>query len=251
MEADKADITKTPELEELQQIVNERSHVPALLSNPKWTANYRIHRRIVSQLSKGRVFIGGDAAHIHSPAAAQGMNTGIQDMFNLAWKLALVVNCHSPESILDSYHLERYPVEKAVLKTTDLLLKMVSLKNPIAAAVRDFAAPVLTGLAPVKKILREKISELSVGYPDSPIVEDHHTGARYRAGERMPDAKAFSLDNNTPGIFDLLRYGNHLLLLFSGTNAISSDDERAPSFCSNCKAFWKRTIIDLSYKCRQ
>ncbi len=79
-----------PTLEDCQSIVDQRTPFPAKLSDPSWTAYYRIHRRIVPYLQEGRVFLAGDAAHIHSPAAAQGMNTGIQDAFNLGWKLALV-----------------------------------------------------------------------------------------------------------------------------------------------------------------
>jgi 2-polyprenyl-6-methoxyphenol hydroxylase-like FAD-dependent oxidoreductase len=133
-----------PSLEVCQRIVAERVPMPATLSDPNWTAYYRIHRRIVPRLQQERVFLAGDAAHIHSPAAAQGMNTGIQDAFNLAWKLALVAHGQAPDSLLESYNAERYPVESAVLKNTDLLLSLASVRQPVARKLRDLLLPHLS-----------------------------------------------------------------------------------------------------------
>ncbi len=217
--ADQADRNKTPRLEEIQALVDERSHVKAVLSNPNWMANYRIHRRIVSHLRENRVFLAGDAAHIHSPAAAQGMNTGIQDVFNLAWKLALVANGHSPDSILDSYNAERYPVEKDVLQRTDVLLKMVQIKNPILMKIRDLVAQLVLGFHPVNKRLVNQISELAVEYHNSPIVRGVQSNTVLRAGQRFPDA--IFIDRTTGSvkrIFEMLQDGKHLLLFFAGNN---------------------------------
>ncbi len=107
-----ADGSRLPTLEQCQKLVDERCPIPIKLSNPRWTSYYRVHHRIVSKLQEGRVFVAGDAAHIHSPAAAQGMNTGIQDAFNLAWKLALVCEGVGGEKLLATYNEERYPVER-------------------------------------------------------------------------------------------------------------------------------------------
>jgi 2-polyprenyl-6-methoxyphenol hydroxylase-like FAD-dependent oxidoreductase len=229
---------KVPALEELQAVVDKRSHVKAMLSDPKWTANYRIHRRIVSKLREGRVFLAGDAAHIHSPAAAQGMNTGIQDVFNLAWKLALVVNGNAPESLLESYHLERYPVEKGVLKRTDLLLKMVSLKNPLLMGVRDFVAPLLFGFHVVKKRLAEQISELAIEYKNSPVISTLRCQGHFGAGERLPDA-IFSRKGtaDSASIYSLLRNGKHLLLLLAGEKPDLSELRGLRQTADTVKAF--------------
>lgn len=218
VEAAKAPLDKVPALEELQAVFDERSHVKGVLSDPRWTANYRIHRRIVPGLHYGRVFLAGDAAHIHSPAAAQGMNTGIQDVFNLAWKLALVVRGHSPESILESYHAERYPVEQGVLKSTNLLLNIVSIHHPLATTIRDVLAPFLTGFGAVKQFIGEKISELAVEYPNSPIIAAHSCHGLYEAGERLPDAPLLSVSPEAApkSVYALLCAGRHVLLLLAG-----------------------------------
>jgi 2-polyprenyl-6-methoxyphenol hydroxylase-like FAD-dependent oxidoreductase len=104
---------RNPTIEEWQEVVNQRSSVPMQLTDPDWTANFRVSSRMVEHVRRGRVFLMGDAAHIHSPALAQGMNTGIQDAWNLAWKLSLVQKSLSALSLLDSYEKERMPVSGA------------------------------------------------------------------------------------------------------------------------------------------
>jgi 2-polyprenyl-6-methoxyphenol hydroxylase-like FAD-dependent oxidoreductase len=99
-----------PSLDELQRIYDQRSHIPARFHHLTWSAWFRINSRMVSRLKVGRLLLGGDAAHIHSPAGAQGMNTGIQDMINLSWKLAMVVNGKARPALLDTYEAERLPV---------------------------------------------------------------------------------------------------------------------------------------------
>src|SRR5690606_4991913 len=112
-----------PTLEELQDAVDRRSYIKEKLSDPLWTSSFSIHRRHVSKYRINRVFLAGDAAHIHSPAGGQGMNTGMQDAFNLGWKLALAANNLVTDNFLDSYEEERLAVALNVLQMTDFITK--------------------------------------------------------------------------------------------------------------------------------
>jgi 2-polyprenyl-6-methoxyphenol hydroxylase-like FAD-dependent oxidoreductase len=205
---------QSPSLETCQKIVDERLPFKAALTDPSWTAYYRIHRRIVPRLQQDRVFLIGDSAHIHSPAAAQGMNTGIQDAFNLAWKLALAAQGHAGEGLLDSYHAERYPVERGVLQGTDLLLKMASLKQQALRSVRDHLLPLISSTRTFQEKAGENISEIAIAYHGSPIVLERDRGGGLRAGDRAPDAALMTQDDIAVRLHELLRRGKFLLLLF-------------------------------------
>ena len=98
---------------------------------------FRIHRREAARFRQDRVFLLGDAAHIHSPVGGQGMNMGIQDSFNLAWKLSLVLRSGGNAQLLDSYEAERKPVDEAVIRQTDRGTRLISLHGSVARFVRD------------------------------------------------------------------------------------------------------------------
>ena len=142
---------------------------------------------MVRTYRSGRVFLAGDAAHIHSPIGGQGMNTGMQDAFNLAWKLALVDRCTcSPEPLLGSYNLERVAVGRKVLADTGRATALAVVKGAALQTVRNNVASLLFGLAPVRRAMANTLAELSVGYPDSPL-NGAGDGARGpRPGERAP-----------------------------------------------------------------
>jgi 2-polyprenyl-6-methoxyphenol hydroxylase-like FAD-dependent oxidoreductase len=184
-----APLDRDPTLEECQAMVSARVTVPATLSDPRWTANFRVNSRMVKQLRHGRVFLAGDAAHIHGPAGGQGMNTGIQDAFNLAWKLALVER-GADDALLDSYHAERHPVDRDVLRYTDLALDLASSSNRIASLLRNRVAPLVVPLSAVQRFLRRTVSEISIEYEKSWLVEEHALHGGPRAGDRAPDAVA-------------------------------------------------------------
>jgi len=143
----------------------------------KWSSYFRIHHRQVARLRVGRMFIAGDAAHIHSPFGGQGMNTGLQDVWNLAWKLDLVLRGHGSEELLESYSAERRPVIKHVLETTHLLTKAMGTPSKFAQAIRDTMIPMVSRLAPFQHAFVQRLSELGVAYRGSPIVEG--AGERY------------------------------------------------------------------------
>ncbi|NKX17396.1 hypothetical protein HGG75_27170 [Ochrobactrum pseudogrignonense] len=127
----------------------------------------RINDRKLRSYRYGRIFLAGDAAHIHNPAGA-GMNTGMQDAFNLAWKLALVIKGICREDLLDSYSAERSLVGDDVLKSSGRLTKIAILKNPVLQMLRNFAAHHITA-APVQHLIGSAVTELSIHYPQSPL----------------------------------------------------------------------------------
>ena len=167
-------------LAECQAVVDARGPGGVRLSDPRWLSRFRLHRRLAPQMRVGQVFLAGDAAHIHSPAGGQGMNTGIQDAVNLAWKLALVTQGASPDALLASYQVERHPVAADVLRDTDLAMRAVTLHDKPVEAVRDQVLASFSGLEPVRRRVRDRVAQLSVRYRHSPIVED--AGGADRSG---------------------------------------------------------------------
>ena len=158
-----------PTLEEAQAIVNRRGPAGVTLSDPIWMAGFAINERKVKDYSAGRVFLAGDAAHIHSPAGGQGMNTGMQDEINLAWKLALIARGNAKPTLLDSYSLERSPVAKQILSDSGQMTRVAMLKGAFTENLRNFAAHHILGLSKMKHFAAERLSEVTIGYPDSPL----------------------------------------------------------------------------------
>jgi FAD binding domain len=136
-----------------------------------WSSYFRIHHRDVASLNVGRIFIAGDAAHIHSPFGGQGMNTGLQDVWNLAWKLDLVVRGRGSEQLLNSYSAERTPVIKGVIETTHRLTRALGSASKFAQAVRETAIPLISRTSIFQKRFIDNLSELGIAYAGSPIIE--------------------------------------------------------------------------------
>ena len=219
-----------PTLEEFQQMADELSSIPMRLHDPSWLSRFRLHHRGVVSYRAGRAFVAGDAAHIHSPAGGQGMNTGIQDSYNLAWKLALVIDGRAPDSILDSYHEERHPVGRRLLRTTDRMFNVAATHNPLFTALRNALIPRVLPWALGKRSRRARafrfVSQLGIKYPGSPVVEEDRVGAdlAFRrgptAGSRAPDGPLrLAGDGREVPLFSLLRGTPHHLLLFAGRGA--------------------------------
>ncbi|MBA3650988.1 MAG: FAD-dependent monooxygenase [Chthoniobacterales bacterium] len=216
-------------LDDVQTVADARGPAGARLSDPTWISRFHISHRIVPQFRKLRVFLLGDAAHIHSPAGGQGMNTGIQDAFNLAWKLALVVRGLSPVQLLGSFHTERVPVARGVLNLTDRITRMATTRNSVAQSVRDFLLPVVSGIDLVGEKVADRLAELGVNYRQSPFVENVG-GGRLRAGDRAPDAELRDANGQARRLFEIFRAPRHVLLLFLGAGFDA--DEKMELLCS-------------------
>ena len=135
----------TPTLDQVQAVIDRRGPRGMEAFDPIWLAGFRINGRKVSDYRWGRVFLVGDAAHVHSPAGGQGMNTGMQDAFNLAWKLALVVRETCGEHLLDSYSPERSKVGDEVLKAAGRLDDVGTMRNPVSQTIRNLVGHVMLG----------------------------------------------------------------------------------------------------------
>ena len=205
-----------PTMEEIAALAKARCFHPMEISDCVWKAWFRISHRMVQQYSIGRVFLAGDAAHIHSPAGGQGMNTGIQDAFNLGWKLALVTHGVADARLLASYEAERMPVARSVVNLTDRMTRTATAQNPVAQHLRDWLVPLLTGIPFVKEAMAERLSEVSIDYRASPLSLNHGLGSLH-AGDRAPDAVLYDRPARVERrIFDLLREPGFLLLGFDG-----------------------------------
>jgi 2-polyprenyl-6-methoxyphenol hydroxylase-like FAD-dependent oxidoreductase len=176
-----------PSLEEFQQIYDQRSHIPARLRDMSWSSWFRINSRMVNRLQVGRVFLGGDSAHIHSPAGAQGMNTGMQDMMNLCWKLAMVMKGQAKPELLETYSKERIPVIQNVLKKTEATNDAIASKSKLFRSVFNHVAPWLVGMENVQDNASEHMSQLALNYRESPLSVSGGNSGELRAGDRLPD----------------------------------------------------------------
>jgi hypothetical protein len=197
---------RAPELRHIQAVLDRLSPQPTTAANMRWSSVFRISHRIVDRYREGRVFVAGDAAHIHPPTGAQGMNTGVQDAINLGWKLALAVRGEAADGLLDSYNDERLPVGEEVVGRTVRAARS-------STGVGDDATDLESVLA--------RDAQLLVAYPDSPLVADDVSGASMAggpaAGSRAPDARGMSQDTVSSAIrlHELFRHPGHTLLLWA------------------------------------
>lgn len=216
-----------PTLAEFQRALDDHAPVAARVSDAVWMSHFRISQRQVEHYRRDRVFLAGDAAHIHSPVGGQGMNTGIQDAVNLAWKLALVAGGHTAEKLLDSYEDERRPIGRRLLQATGAMSQAILLRHPVADKLRDWTASLVTSLDVVQDKIRKSLSELGIHYRASSIVVDDRPGdwrtalaslwdSGPRAGDRAPDASGLrTADGKELRCFDLLAGTRHVMLLFA------------------------------------
>jgi len=203
-----------PSLDLVRRILAERAPSGLEARALHWSSYFRIHHRQVAHLRVGRFFIAGDAAHIHSPFGGQGMNTGLHDVWNLVWKLDLVLRGHGNEQLLESYSAERRPVIKNVIETTHFLTRALGTPSKLAQTLRDAVIPMVSRLAPFQHAFVQRLSELGVHYHGSPIVEG--------AGERYLD--------------DSMRGGNGIrsrFVLVIDHDADSSTKDGARKLCAS------------------
>jgi 2-polyprenyl-6-methoxyphenol hydroxylase-like FAD-dependent oxidoreductase len=188
------------------------------IENPEWLTRYRVHHRSVERMQVGPVFLAGDAAHIHSPAGGQGMNTGLQDAGNLAWKLSAVLKGEASGDLLDTYNSERWPVGQKILHFSDRIFSVAISFGPALSAFRDFAfllmAKAILSRDFGKRILFGFASQLNIHYhPNSAVTNslNKQRNGRAIAGRRAPDAPL----NNGKTLFDLMRGYKFTLFVMS------------------------------------
>ncbi|MEV0264801.1 FAD-dependent oxidoreductase [Streptomyces sp. NPDC050617] len=164
---------------------------PVAVSAPTWISVFRVQQRMITAMRSGRCFVAGDAAHVHSPASGQGMNTGIQDAYNLAWKLADVVRGHARDALLDTYPAERLPVGGRLLGSTRKATALVALRNAAAPVLMPVGLTALKALRPAKRRVEHRMmagmSGLALHYEDGPLTPRPAAGAMdgVRPGRRV------------------------------------------------------------------
>ncbi|MFB8082414.1 FAD-dependent monooxygenase [Streptomyces sp. NPDC056013] len=198
--------TEPVDLDEIREITRRALGTDLGMHDPRWISRFHSDERQVPSYRVGRVLLAGDAAHVHSPAGGQGMNTGLQDAANLSWKLTAVLrgDAPDPEALLDSYQSERHPVGAAVLRTSGALVRLAMAHTPLTRAARALAARLLSVLRPASTRAMGMISGLGIAYAPP-------TGSKRPAGRRAPDVRL-----REGRLHELLRAGEFVLITPEG-----------------------------------
>jgi 2-polyprenyl-6-methoxyphenol hydroxylase-like FAD-dependent oxidoreductase len=211
--------------EEIEEQIKTEAQLELDITRVDWFSTYKVHTRHVDRFSSGRCFIAGDSAHIHTPAGGQGMNTGIQDSYNLAWKMAMVLKHSANEKLLDTYNEERLPNAKRLTETTDRMFNLAAGNDWFVGLIRNTIFPPMAkyilSIEAVRKRFFIMISQIGISYRDSSLSshqgdDDFHV----KAGDRMP---YFLVDGQS--IFDRLRAPKFHVVTFSDGLATPSDIE--------------------------
>ncbi len=205
--------------EEIEERIKTDTELELDISDVNWFSTYKVHTRHVDKFSVGRCFLAGDAAHIHSPAGAQGMNTGIQDGYNLAWKLAFVLKGKASGELLTTYNEERLPNAETLTKTTDRFFGLVASPEPFLVFTRlyvfPYVAQFLLSLDMVKRFMFPRISQIGINYEDQSLSQENGSFA-VNAGDRMP-----WFEVESASIYDRLREPVfHLVVFYDGAAEI-------------------------------
>ena len=233
-------------LDELQQQINQLVPMKLHIKNPQWFTSFRIHRRIVPTMRVGRAFLLGDAAHIHSPVGGQGMNLGIQDAYNLAWKLALNINHRLNQQLLSSYHDERYPVAKKILKMTNITSRGILFQNKWLRAMRNHIMPVFIKFPFVEKLLTQGISGISLRYRKSAIIDTSNQRLNFikrsvRTGQRIQNLSlTYPANNQVIHLYRLMNNYYYSLLIFVEPKL--DEVYKFDSFCKEVHKSYKHLI---------
>ena len=236
-----------PTLQHFQDVLDRVAPPGTIVSDPRWMVGFRIHCRMVPRYRVGRIFVAGDAGHIHSPAGGQGMNLGMQDAYNLAWKLALFHRGEGTETLLDSYSAERHPVAAETLAWTDTAtngaLVNLGLENSLLIEARNRLAGFVTSFGFVQQRAARMMSMLDIAYTSSPICGEARgnllktnvlcstenenpsipTWTAFSSGpqpgQRAPDVSVDPTEHTALRLHSLLHGTTHTLLLFDGQAA--------------------------------
>ncbi|WP_313802328.1 FAD-dependent oxidoreductase [Sphingobium sp.] len=207
-------VNTPPTVEEMQELFDRFTGLNGVISNPIWTSAFNVHRRQAATYRSGRALLAGDAAHIHTPAGAQGLNTGIQDGINLGWKLAMVVKGEADASFIDTYEEERRPIAKDVLELADNMTnRPMSLLGPGGKT-----PPALT----------KRLAQLAVTYRDGPMGQPARIDDLPTAGDRLPD-----IEVDGGSIYRKLRPGNLVIALFGDITDPAQSGEEFAAFLAD------------------
>ncbi len=197
---------------EVKEMVAERAYGNFTIESVSWISPFWIHGRLVNEMQLNSIFILGDAAHLHSPAGGQGMNTGIQDAYNLAWKLALVIKHKAKPGLLKSFQSERYSVIKNIVDKTNSLTNSVLFDKHFFHELRTFSKTLLKKGQTEK--MADELTQLSITYKNSPIIDYDLKPPKHspKQGERAPNIKM----NHSKTLYDYFSDNQHTILIFIG-----------------------------------
>ncbi|MFF3642413.1 FAD-dependent monooxygenase [Streptomyces sp. NPDC002564] len=213
-------------LDEVKEIVRAALGRDFGMHDARWMSRFHSDERQAPAYRVGRVLLAGDAAHVHSPAGGQGMNTGLQDAANLSWKLAAAVRGRAPQGLLDTYQAERHPVGRAVLRSSGGLVRLAMAKRPWTRAARAAVGAVAARVPAVRARAAGQVTGIGIAYP-SP------KGAHPLVGRRVPDVATAE-----GRLYELLRTGGFVL--------VSPRDEKHPVPGGVTSAHWssdRRTTL--------
>jgi 2-polyprenyl-6-methoxyphenol hydroxylase-like FAD-dependent oxidoreductase len=193
------------DLEQIRDLLLHTFGTDFGMHETRWMSRFHSDERQAPHYQVGRVFLAGDAAHVHSPAGGQGMNIGLQDAANLGWKLAAAVFGWAPPGLLDSYETERHPIGKQVLRGSGALLRMILLRNPVLRTVRNGMLNTALNIDPIAHKVSGLLSGIGVRYPAP-------KGAPDAVGERAPDVALAAEDGGPQRLYEALRGGRFVFV---------------------------------------
>ncbi|MEU5884701.1 FAD-dependent monooxygenase [Spirillospora sp. NPDC047279] len=203
--------TEPVDMDEVRDVARRALGVDHGMHDARWTSRFHSDERQVPRYRAGRVFLAGDAAHVHSPAGGQGMNTGLQDAANLGWKLAAELRGWAQPGLLDTYDEERHPVGRMVLRGSGAVLRGALLEHPALKAARTAAIGGATRYRPVARRLARAVSGIAISYPAPP-------GAHRLIGRRAPDVP---LSGKPARLYEALREGRFVLVVAANDPAVT------------------------------
>ena len=192
-----------PTLADVQRLLDARTTLEWTTTRAYWLGHFKINERQVERYRHGRILLAGDAAHVHSPAGGQGMNTGMQDAQNLAWKLAVHLRDGGDESLIDTYHDERHPVGHQVIRDSARMLRMTMLTNRLARTARNSLVHLGMSTATVRRRFRAMISEDAIDYRAHRLADGTRAGG-LRSGDPLPEFEVLVAGRPAP-LHHLLR----------------------------------------------
>lgn len=218
---------KTYTEKELGELIDERSNGIFNPEQVSWISPFWIHSKIADKMRDNRAFLVGDAAHIHSPVGGQGMNTGLQDAHNLAWKLALVIQGRAKPSLLDTYEQERRPIVKDVVEVTERMTKLLLVNNAFVYLIRKYTMKLMMSIPALARKVATTISQIGIHYEKSPIMDYQTTlASKYpEVGKRAPNVRL----GEAGDLYDYFSDTSHHVLCFAANS-------ETPKMISACEA---------------
>ncbi|TDC23175.1 oxygenase [Streptomyces sp. 8K308] len=233
--------TDRPTTEELQRLLDERGPGRWKIGESWWTSRFQVHARVAGAFRHGAVFLAGDAAHVHSPAGGQGLNTGVQDGYDIGWKLAAVCR-GADESLLDSFEAERRPTAVRAVRNADRQTRLWMVRNPVVRALRDTLLRRLSRSGALERRLIPEIAQIDLDLKESPAVARDPAGDGITPGRRIPDTVLTPVHGaRAATLHGYLANGRHAVVVFDDGTA----GGRAAEAAEQARTRFDREAVDV------